>query len=329
MPYLTRFEYSAGAFVFLRRGEGFRLLILRKDNGEYDIPKGHVESGESPEDAAIREIREETGIRAQLVPHFHADTSYFFRRGNDAVSKHVRIFISLARSGAVRISKEHVGYEWLDIEGFRKKIRFKDTLEVLPGAVDYFKRYARMHDINTEYMHIPNRHRDWDLSRNFVPGDGPLNAQVMLIGQAPGRFEDRQRRPFVGRSGKLLDWMIKSARLKRENVYITSVVQFFPPKNRMPAAKEISLCKRFLSGQIKVIEPRFVILLGNVALNAVLGMRSVHANHGSVIRKDGTTYMITLHPAAALRFKKSKAIMRQDFSKFGRLIAESIKEVNV
>jgi uracil-DNA glycosylase family 4 len=171
--------------------------------------------------------------------------------------------------------------------------------------------------------------RDWDLSRNFVPGDGPLNAQVMLIGQAPGRFEDRQRRPFVGRSGKLLDWMIKSARLKRENVYITSVVQFFPPKNRMPAAKEISLCKRFLSGQIKVIEPRFVILLGNVALNAVLGMRSVHANHGSVIRKDGTTYMITLHPAAALRFKKSKAIMRQDFSKFGRLIAESIKEVNV
>ncbi len=318
MLYLKLFEYSAGAFIFLKAGKDFKILILKRDNGEYDIPKGHIEKGESSEQAAVREIREETGIIAALVPYFHADTHYFFKKGSNTVSKHVRFFISIAQGSNVKISDEHVGYEWLNLDDFKKKVKFKDILDIIPEVLDYYERYLRMRSLNEMYELLPDKNREWDLSRTMVPGEGPLNAEIMLIGQAPGRFEDEQRRPFIGRSGKLLDEMIKSAHLKRKELYITSTVQFFPPKNRIPTNEEIAICKEFLLQQINIIKPKFIILLGNIALGAVLGMKSVHMHHGSEITKDGINYMITLHPAAALRFKQSKEIMQQDFSKFGK-----------
>ncbi len=319
---MAAFEYSAGAFIFLPgKGNAFRLLILDRGNGEYDIPKGHIEKGETSERAAVREIREETGIDAQLVPYFHADTHYFFKRNGETISKNVRFFVSIASNDRVKISNEHIGYEWLDIEGFRKKIKFKDILEILPNVIGYYERHARMQAINKEYALLPVQKRGWGLSRTLVPGEGPLNAEAMLVGQAPGRFEDEQRRPFIGRSGKLLDEILRSAKLKRRDLYITSVVQFFPPKNRIPTRNEITLCRGFLLEQMNIIKPRFVVLMGNVALEAVLGMKSVHAHHGSMVKKEGRSYMITLHPAAALRFRESKRIMQQDFAKFGKAIA--------
>lgn len=319
---MVQFEYSAGAFIFLkeRGSSAFKLLLLKKSNGEYDIPKGHIEKGESSEQAAVREIREETGIHATLLPYFHSDTKYFFRKGKKTILKHVRFFLVEAEDDRVKISFEHKSHAWLDPNDFRERIKFKDIVKMLPEVLDYILRYMQISKINDEYASLPKNAKNWDLSSRLVPGEGPLNADIMLIGQAPGRFEDESGRPFIGRSGRLLDEMIKSARMKRNKLYITSVVQFFPPKNRIPTPEEIRLCKPLLIGQISVIKPKFIILLGNVALEAVLGMKSVHAHHGTVIENGSTTYMITLHPAAALRFKESKKIMQQDFEKFGKEI---------
>ncbi len=320
-----QFEYSAGAFIFLKNsaGGGFRLLLLNKSNGENDIPKGHIEKGETSEQAAKREILEETGIKAELIPYFHVDSKYFFRRSNRTILKKVRFFLVMAHDDTVTISDEHTGYDWLSVKEFEEKIKFKDIVKMLPQVIGYIKKYIKLSEINTEYASLPMSSKEWGLSMTFVPGEGPLDARIMLIGQAPGRFEDVERRPFIGRSGKLLDSVLKSAGMKHKDLYITSSVQFFPPKNRIPSGDEIELCRPFLHRQILAIKPTFVILVGNVSLSAVLEMKSVHMHHGTTVKKDGITYMITLHPAAALRFKASKEIMQKDFYEFGRRIQGS------
>jgi uracil-DNA glycosylase len=179
---------------------------------------------------------------------------------------------------------------------------------------------GEMQKLNSEYMRLPKVAKGWSLSRRFVPGDGPLDAEVMLIGQAPGRNEDIQRKPFVGSSGKFLDRLIHVAGLRRESVYIASVVQFFPPKNRIPTRQEIALCSRFLFRQMKIIRPRFVILLGSVASKTVLGMDKVASNHGRIVRRGNVTYMISMHPAAGIRIRNKMPIIEDDFKHFRGVI---------
>lgn len=179
--------------------------------------------------------------------------------------------------------------------------------------------------INSTYRMLPSRDKNWDLSRNFVPGEGPLDAEVMLIGQAPGRNEDIERRPFIGTSGKFLDRLINLAGLERESVYICSVVQFFPPENRMPTEKEVELCRAFLFEQIRVVNPKFVVLLGSLSCKTVMNVDRVATNHGKVIRESGRTYFISMHPAAAVRIRTKIPLMEEDFRKFGRLMARAKK----
>ena len=189
-------------------------------------------------------------------------------------------------------------------------------MKVLLSAVnDYIQRYEAMEQLNKEYRKLSDL-KGWNLSKRFVPGEGPLNAKIMLIGQAPGNEEDKQQRPFVGRSGKLLDEILKKNKIKRSELYITSTVQFFPPANRAPTAKEIELCKPFLEKQIEIIKPKFIILLGSVASKATLGIENIDENHGKAVKKEGITYFITYHPAAALRFQEIKKRMYEDFEKF-------------
>src|SRR5271154_3141943 len=106
-----------------------------------------------------------------------------------------------------------------------------------------------MKKLNSKYKRLPALIKGWSLSRRFVPGEGPLTAKVMLIGQAPGRTEDELLRPFIGTSGKFLDTLIGMAGLERKSVYICSVVQYFPPKNRIPTDEEIEACNGFLLRQ--------------------------------------------------------------------------------
>lgn len=317
-----KFEFSAGAMIY-DYADGKKeplFLLLIKDNDEYDFAKGHIEKGESSEVAAKREIKEETGLDVEFIRGFSTVTKYFFYRKREKIIKQVRIFLAEVHGQKVKISYEHKGYEWLAYNEAYEKIKFKDMRRVLTEANDYIKRKEDMDKINKEYAKLPNSASHWDLSPRLVPGEGSLTAKVMLVGQAPGNTEDQKLRPFVGRSGMLLDRLLKSVRIRRDSVYITSVVQFFPPKNRMPTDKEIGLCIPFLRSQIELIKPRFVITLGSLSGSVLAGVDSVEKEHGRIEEKEGIRYMITFHPAAALRFKRIEELMFSDMKKFGSTI---------
>jgi len=108
-----------------------------------------------------------------------------------------------------------------------------------------------------------------------VPGEGPCPAEIMLVGEAPGREEDLEGRPFVGRAGRLLDKALEEAGLQRSEVFITSVIKCRPPDNRRPKSHEIESCRPYLEAQMMMLNPRIVCLMGNVAIQAVLGKQGV------------------------------------------------------
>lgn len=321
-----RFEYSAGAFIYkMEKGKPF-ILFLKNGKNNMDMPKGHIEKGESVEQGALREIREESGINAKFLPYFRESTKYFFVEKKAKILKRVYFFIAKSEGDAVKISEEHLGYRWMDKENAIAETKFKNMKKMLPKVYDYIEKYELVAQLNKEYQELPKTLGNWGLSSRFVPGDGPLDATIMIVGQAPGRNEDIEGKPFVGRSGQALSNYLKKAGIKRERVYITSVVQFFPPENRGPTKEEVALCKPFLLRQIGIIKPRNIILLGNFACEALLGGGKVTQIHGKVVAKDGINYMITFHPAMALRSSKVVAkLLDQDFVHFGEKIASEEK----
>lgn len=148
-----------------------------------------------------------------------------------------------------------------------------------------------------------------------VPGEGNPNAKIMFVGEAPGKTESETGRPFVGRSGKFLTTLIESAGLKREDVYITSPVKYFPGY-RAPTDTEITHGKIHFDKQVKIISPQFIVLLGRVAQKAVLGKAFLLKDlHGKIIKDGKRSYFLTYHPAAALRFPKLKILLSGDFKK--------------
>ncbi|MFB3765506.1 MAG: uracil-DNA glycosylase family protein [Methanotrichaceae archaeon] len=157
---------------------------------------------------------------------------------------------------------------------------------------------------------------------NAVPGEGPKDARIMLIGEAPGAEEDRTGRPFVGRAGRLLDRLLAEAGIERSQVFITSAVKCRPPNNRKPKRDEMEICVRtYLRPQMGVINPRAVCLMGNVASFAVIGKQGVTSIRGQIF--DGR-FLITFHPAAVLRNMNLKDAFVSDL-KAARNIAETEK----
>lgn len=149
--------------------------------------------------------------------------------------------------------------------------------------------------------------------KNAVPGEGPVDAQVFFVGEAPGAIEDEQGRPFVGRSGVLLTELINEIGLSRGEVFITSVLKSRPPSNRPPYAWEIGACRPYLDRQLEIVNPRVTVLLGAVAITSIIGPWKVSEAHGRFYECDGRTFFMTYHPAAALRSTKVKEIMHNDF----------------
>ena len=137
-----------------------------------------------------------------------------------------------------------------------------------------------------------------------VPGEGPTNAKLFIIGQAPGAQEDQTGKPFIGRAGKYLTMMLEKAGIKREDVFITSTVKHFPPKNRPPTDEEMQACRPYLLRQLEVVNPKIVLLLGNNAKSL--------KNHTSL---KGKTVLEAIHPSAAMRFKKMAERMDDEFLK--------------
>jgi uracil-DNA glycosylase family 4 len=131
-----------------------------------------------------------------------------------------------------------------------------------------------------------------------VPGAGPSPAEIMLIGEAPGKEEDLTGMPFMGRAGKLLDRALAKAGLYRSEVFITSTIKCRPPKNRKPKKREIDACKPYLDSQIEILHPKVVCLMGNTATLAVLGIQGVKSLRGQILQD---IFLVTYHPAAVLR----------------------------
>jgi uracil-DNA glycosylase family 4 len=141
--------------------------------------------------------------------------------------------------------------------------------------------------------------RLWQGAKNAVPGEGPSDATVMLVGQNPGAEEDKTGRPFVGRAGKFLDKVLAENGFNREDLFITNIVKHTSPKNRKPLPDEIAACAPYLEEHIKMIKPKLVVLMGTVAWQAP--------------RVEGVEYVETYHPSAAMRFTKMRRKFEEDF----------------
>ena len=151
---------------------------------------------------------------------------------------------------------------------------------------------------------------------HVVPGEGNPNAELMFIGEGPGRDEDMQGRPFVGVSGQLLDKMIHAIGMERTEVYIANVVKCRPPQNRNPEPDEAEACMPYLRQQFVLVSPKVIVLLGKVACRFVLGEESpISRLRGHWIERKGVWFMPTYHPSALLRDPDKKREAWEDFQK--------------
>ncbi len=152
-----------------------------------------------------------------------------------------------------------------------------------------------------------------ELRTNYVFGEGNPNAKVVVVGEAPGAEEDAQGRPFVGRSGKLLDKILSAIKFTRDDVFICNIVKCRPPGNREPQKDEIEACSPILMRQIQIIKPRIILLLGRVAANVLLdNKQSMSAMRGKIIRWNNIDVFVTYHPAALLRNPNWKRLCWED-----------------
>ncbi len=155
-----------------------------------------------------------------------------------------------------------------------------------------------------------------------VPGEGPEDADIMFIGEAPGSNEDQQGRPFVGASGKFLDQLLASIGLSREQVFIANVVKHRPPENREPLPGEIASCKGYLDRQIEIIKPRMIVTLGRHSMARYFPNKTISKIHGTAEKRDGIIYFAMYHPAAALHQGNLRGEIEKDMLKIPGLLDE-------
>ena len=147
---------------------------------------------------------------------------------------------------------------------------------------------------------------------NPVPGEGTATAEVVLVGEAPGAQEDRQGRPFVGSAGRLLDQLLASIGLSRDEVFITNVLKARPPGNRDPKPDEVAHSWPWLQAQLELIRPKLIVPLGRHALERFLPTAKISAVHGSVRRVGEWAYYPLFHPAAAFRVRPLRTTLFED-----------------
>lgn len=159
---------------------------------------------------------------------------------------------------------------------------------------------------------------------HVVVGMGNHNAEVMFIGEGPGEQEDLQGKPFVGRSGQLLDKMLDAVDLDRNtNIYIGNIVKCRPPKNRDPLPEEQAMCIDWLRNQVMLIRPKIIVCLGRIAaMKLIRPDFHIMKEHGQFYEKNGILMMATLHPAALLRNPNNKPSAFEDFLKLRKKMDE-------
>jgi len=156
-----------------------------------------------------------------------------------------------------------------------------------------------------------------------VPGEGPATAAIMIIGEGPGFYEDQQGRPFVGRSGQLLEKLLAGIELERSDVFITNVVKCRPPDNRDPLPEEIEACRPWLDQQIALIQPKVIVTVGRFAMTRWFPHDKISTIHGRAKRFDNVLVVPMFHPAAALRNVNLLPQLEADFKKLPQYIRDN------
>lgn len=162
-----------------------------------------------------------------------------------------------------------------------------------------------------------------------VPGEGPVDADIMFIGEGPGFHENQQGRPFVGAAGKYLEELLATIGFKREDVFITNVVKCRPPNNRDPLPDELAACSDYLERQIQVINPKVIVTLGRYSMARFLPNAKISDVHGQSFRIKGRVVVPMFHPAAALHQPSLKPSIERDFNHLPELMAKSSKAPEV
>jgi DNA polymerase len=165
-----------------------------------------------------------------------------------------------------------------------------------------------MEELNMQ-IYACKKCRLWQGAKHAVPGEGQLNASIMLVGQNPGADEDELGRPFVGRAGKFLTKTLAEYGIKREDIFITNIVKHVSPKNRKPFDDEVASCLPYLTMQISYIKPKIIVLLG--------------ASAKETPRVEGVEYLSVIHPSAAMRFTKMRLKFRQQIAELAKRIQQN------
>lgn len=183
-------------------------------------------------------------------------------------------------------------------------------------------RVARLSAIHTDIFHCTKCPLHAGRTHT-VPGAGDPDAEILFIGEAPGKNEDEQGLPFVGRSGNLLDDLLKIIHLTRNDVFIANVIKCRPPDNRNPEKSEIDACNPYITAQIEVLDPLLIVTLGKFGMNMFFpNERSIVKIHGQ--EKFGTrrAYYPLYHPAYALRNPSAKDELFEDFARIPDILTE-------
>ena len=160
-----------------------------------------------------------------------------------------------------------------------------------------------------------------------VPGEGPYDADIMLVGEGPGFNEDKQGRPFVGAAGRFLEELLAVAHLKRADVYITNVVKHRPPNNRDPEPGELKACRGYLDRQIRAIDPRVIVTLGRYSLGTFFPGDKISAVHGKIRRHDERFFFNMYHPAAALHQQALRQTLLDDMARLAAFITGPLSDM--
>jgi len=173
------------------------------------------------------------------------------------------------------------------------------------------------------YAHVENCKQCslYSSRTNLVFGSGNLDAELIFVGEAPGRDEDLQGKPFVGAAGALLTKIIEAMKLKREDVYITNVLRCRPPGNRNPLPDEVISCKPYLVELLEIIKPRVICTLGKFAAHALLNETApISRLRGRFFDFHGITLLPTYHPAYLLRNPEDKKLVWEDMKKIMKFL---------
>ena len=148
---------------------------------------------------------------------------------------------------------------------------------------------------------------------NAVPGIGNVKSDVIFVGEAPGRNEDLQGKPFVGTAGQILSEALEFAGFTRDQVYITNVVKCRPPNNRQPITEERDACRQYLSAELDIIRPKIICILGNTAYSSLLDGSEITKNRGKLVYHNDQMYFVTVHPAAVIYNPGLRQVLKDDF----------------